>query len=396
MWRRPLGPGSTSAVHNRALCAQRQQVRSGSMQRNQGSGAFPSVPSSPVGQGTGPSDGSVTGSEARNRPGEKYTTTEPPRLFSAVAIATKDRAEWLGRACESVFRDRPCATIVVVDASVGSDTESRCRELARVHPALTIHYQRAGRAGVSRQRNQAARFCDELGVEVVHFIDDDAELLPGYFEAIEARFEKEPDLAGVGGRQENPSRESHPWFNSFFLLSGRYPYTIRRSGRVVMPQPAESARRISGRRPVEWLQGFAMSYRISTLREHKFDEGLSFGEDRDLGFRISRRLRLAVEPGAGCLHHQAKENRLDGRKLGRNATVLTYAWVREQRSNGLSRLAFFWSAFGDVLRHVAIGVMGRGQIASESFAHALGIVDGLKVIASGRVDRLGAGGPEAR
>jgi hypothetical protein len=119
---------------------------------------------------------------------------------------------------------------------------------------------------------------------------------------------------------------------------------------------------------------------MATLREYEFNEQLSFGEDRDLGFRITRRLRLAIEPSARCLHHHAMENRLDGRRLGRNATVLTYVWVSEQRSNGLSRLAFFWSVLGDFLRHVALGVAGPGTSRSQSLAHARGIVDGVKEI----------------
>ena len=141
-----------------------------------------------------------------------------------------------------------------------------------------------------------------------------------------------------------------------------------------------------------------MSYRVSTLKEHQFESrigGYAFGEDRDFGFRVSHGSKLAVEPRARCLHHSARENRLNHRRLGTEATVMTYVWVREQRSKGLSRIAFFWSAVGDLLRHGFVAVTGNGPDAEDSRAHARGIYDGLKIILMGNASRhaWGTAGP---
>lgn len=307
-------------------------------------------------------------------------TVEEAKLTSAVAICTRNRAERITRVGTNVAEERPRGPIVVIDASDNDTTEIRCRELTAAHPELELHHVRATRPGLARQRNEAVKVCGNLGVEVVHFLDDDAEVLPGYFDAIENRFAEDPLLGGVGGRVQNQRVEDHPLFNRVFLLSGKYPNTILKSGRVVNPQPANGASRSYGVRPVQWLQGFAMSYRMAVLREHSFDDrlvGYSYGEDRDFSFRVGRTWRLAVEPTAKCMHLRAQENRHDARRLAFESTVLTYAWVREQRGEGFSTAAFLWSALGDILRHALAAVTAQPGVAGDPSAYIRGVADGL-------------------
>lgn len=306
--------------------------------------------------------------------------TQPSTALAAVVVCTRNRADRMERIGTNIAGERPGALVVVVDASDTDATETRCRELVTTHPGLDLHYVRSTRPGLARQRNEAARVCAGLGVSIVHFLDDDAEVLPGYFDAIERRFAGDPHLGGIGGLVQNQRVERHAGFNRMFLLSGRYPHTILKSGRVVNPQPENGALRSANKRAVQWLQGFAMSYRMSVLREHSFDErltGYSYGEDRDFSFRVGRTWRLAVEPGARCLHLRASENRHDARRLAYESTVLTYAWVREQRGEGLSTLAFLWSAVGDLLRHVIAAMTKQPGVADNAMAYALGVLEGM-------------------
>lgn len=305
---------------------------------------------------------------------------ETTRLRSAVVVCTKNRPDGVIRVCENVAIERPSGPIVVVDASDGSDTEMRCRNLAAIHPRLALHYVRARRSGLARQRNEAVAACATLGVDVVHFLDDDAQVLPGYFDAIERRFTLSPALGGVGGLVQNQRVESHPVFNRVFLLSGRHPNTVLRSGRVVNPQPKNGASRTPGIRRVQWLQGFSMSYRMSVFQDHAFDDrltGYSYGEDKDFSFRVGLSWGLAVEPGARCLHLRARENRHNAWRFGFESTVFTYAWVREHRDEGFSALAFLWSALGDLLRHVAAAAMSQPGVAGDPGAYARGVLNGL-------------------
>lgn len=302
-------------------------------------------------------------------------------MRAAVVVCTKDRPERIRKVCENIAGERPDALMCVVDASENDATDEVCRQARQAYPELDLRWFRAERPGLARQRNQAVRICSELGVSLVHFLDDDAEVLPGYFDAIERRFEEDPGLAGVGGAVQNQRRENHERFNRVFLLSGPYPYTILKSGRVVNPQPADGARREPGVRPIDWLQGFAMSYRMEALISQEFDErlsGYSFGEDRDFSFRLSRTHKLAVEPEARCLHHRAPENRLNSARFGFESTVLLYSWVREHREDGLRLSAFWWSLLGDVLRHVIAALTRQQGRAGDPWPYVKGVFRGVR------------------
>lgn len=302
---------------------------------------------------------------------------------SAVVICTKSRPLQVANACEAVANDRPTATIVVLDASTDDATEVRCADVAAHYPQLTIHYVRAVRPGLARQRNEAVRFCESIGTEIVHFIDDDIEILPGYLDAIEARFRADRELAGVGGFIENISLESHPRLNSLFLLSGSRPHTIRKSGRIVIAQNQDGARRTRIPDSVDWLLGGSMSYRMETLRAFTFDDrlsGYSHGEDRDFGFRVSRTRKLAVEERARCIHHGEIGNPANAKQYAYDRTVIEYAWVCEQRGSGLSRAAFLWSAFGEFVLYFGAAVTRIRTRTPDPMGYAMGVLTGLKDI----------------
>lgn len=301
----------------------------------------------------------------------------------AVVICTKDRPERVRAVCNNIARERPDAFLVIVDASVDTATQNVCREVSQSHEKLDLRWVKAPRPGLARQRNHAVSVCKEAGISIVHFLDDDVEVLPGYFAAIERRFVSDPELMGVGGCVQNQRVEKHDRFNRIFLLSGRDPYTVLKSGRVVNPQPAHGAPRRSRFDRVDWLQGFAMSYRIDAFASCAFDErlsGYSFGEDRDFTFRLSRSHAIAVEPEARCLHHRAPENRLNSERFGFESTVLLHAWVREHRHHGLSLIAFYWALLGDLLRHlIAIPTRQPGR-AGDSWPYVKGVLRGLRVL----------------
>lgn len=323
-------------------------------------------------------------------------------LSSAVVICTRSHPEKVAAACDAVARDRPNATVVVLDASTDDATRERCAEIARIHPELTMHHVKAARVGTARQRNEAASYCDALGIEIVHYIDDDIEILPGYLEAIEQRFSADPSLAGVGGYITNMPPETHPRLNSFFLLSGGTPHMVRKSGRVVVVQDESGAKRSPIPTSVDWLQGGSMSYRIGTLRAFSFDDrlsGYSHGDDRDFSFRVSRQMRLVVERRARCIHHGETANPANARKYAYNRTVLEYAWVREQHDHGLSRAAYLWSALGEFVMYFGAAIGGIRTRTSDPMGYAIGVLKGLKDIALRkdpyREDDEYVGSPEA-
>ena len=307
----------------------------------------------------------------------------PTMSRAAVVICTRNRASDVSTACEAVFRDQTVRTLIIVDASTNDDTQSLVARFSSREPSVDIHYKRARRPGLTKQRNEAAEFCHDLGVEVIHFIDDDTEVFPGYFTALEARFLANPALAGLGAVVENQPRIPIRWLKRLFLLWGPRHGSILRSGRVVMGQYPNATR--DGCAP-DWIHGCAMSYRTDIVLKYRFDEeleGYSLGEDQDFGFRVSRHYSLGVEPSARCVHRVTR-NGLSPETYAYLNTVVLYAWVRQHRRDGMSLAAFWWSAVGDLLLHSIDGVLvprrGGGRKAK-------GMIRGFLVITKGQATK---------
>jgi GT2 family glycosyltransferase len=300
------------------------------------------------------------------------------RPLGVVVICTKDRPEEVRMSCTAAHAASPEIPILVIDASTTEATRDICERTSSQHaPSLKLTYRRARQSGLARQRNEAIGICRELGVEVVHFIDDDTEVSAGYFDAIERRLREDPKVMGVGGVILNQPQVDHLMIKSFFLLRSRRRGTVLRSGRVMMGQYPGSRAGDS----VDWLSGCSMSYRIGAFEDVMFDDrltGYSLGEDYDFGFRLSRKHRLAVEPAATCIHHATPVGRSSMRVIARQETETAYRWVAENQDFGSSRAAFWWATLGDLLLHTAHWIIHRNR---EALQQMLGVIDGAIAVA---------------
>ncbi len=304
-------------------------------------------------------------------------STAQPHLHSVVVICTKDRPDDVRMSCTAAHAAAPDLPILVVDASTNDGTQEVCERLVAQHgPRLRLTHHRASRPGLARQRNDAVALGRDLSVEVVHFIDDDTEVAPGYFDAIERRFREDLTVAGVGGIITNQPVIDWLPIRSFFLLRSRRYGSVLRSGRNMLGQyPGMRATD-----PVEWLNGCSMSYRMNVFDTLAFDdrlEGPSLGEDYDFSFRLSRSRRLAVEPAARCIHHVTPAVRSSRRATAREGTENTYRWVTENTALGASRPAFWWATLGDLLLHTA-GWLTYGR--ADAPQEILGIFDAVLTI----------------
>jgi GT2 family glycosyltransferase len=294
------------------------------------------------------------------------------------------RPEEIAMSCAAIHRASPNAPILVFDASAGDATREACEDLIRrSDKSLTLLYRRAARPGLARQRNEAIGICRDMGVQVVHFIDDDTEVCPGYFDAIDARFRDEPDVMGIGGIVVNQPTVNYVWLKSLFLLASGKPGTVLRSGRNMMGQyPGTSATE-----PVDWLCGCSMSFRTAIFDEFAFDDemtGYSIGEDYDFTFRVSHKHRIVVEPAAECIHHFTPTMRGSRRAHARMRTKATHRWVSTHRALGMSMAAFWWSTLGDFLLTLGYGVT---HLKREYLREALGVIDGTVAAVKATVKR---------
>ena len=301
----------------------------------------------------------------------------PPSHYdrSMVIVCTRNRPEDVVRALRWTQESAPGIAMLVADASdADRQTSVRC-SVAEYSSGTFL----ACEPGLARQRNQALAWIrqERPATEIVHFIDDDTEPLPGYFEAIEKAFSAAPHLGGVGGVVMG---EPLPRFRRLKRLIG---ISSSRPG-VVLP----SGYGTMGHYPdweatdVQRLPGCAMSYRTSAISGIEFDnrlEGYSYGEDLFFSYALSETHPLATEPTARVRHHLSPTNRSARAKVARDSIPLMHRFVRENRRRGLKVPAFWGSVLGDIALRLGLGLatFDRDSLA---FARglALGAVDTIR------------------
>ncbi|RMF60317.1 MAG: hypothetical protein D6746_07025, partial [Bacteroidetes bacterium] len=217
--------------------------------------------------------------------------------------------------------------------------------------AAPIHYLLfPGTPSLARQRNVALDALPDT-LDIVHFLDDDVTVHPGYFRALHAVFEDDPSVGGAGGRilqaGTDPERRGL-WWRRLFLLDHPAPGRVLCSGATT---PAQ-ALPLTTRTPVEWLSGCSCAFRRSLLAWHRFDpalEGYSLDEDLDFSYRIGRTARLVVEPAAVLTHHVTPGGRGDASRLAHDAIVHRYWFLEKNLRSPWRRPAFWWSVLGRLL-----------------------------------------------
>ena len=301
-----------------------------------------------------------------------------------ILICTKDRPHEISIACQVAIEASPELPIIVIDASGNDETLTACDRLVHAHaPDVKLYYRRAERVGLARQRNQGIAMCQDLGYHFIHFIDDDTRVMTRYFEAIEERFRRDRSVMGIGGIIVNQPVVRYILVKRLFLLASSQRGIVMSSGRHMLGQyPGTKA---DAR--VDWLSGCSMSFRIEIFADLQFDDtlqGYSMGEDADFSFRVSRQHRLAVEPGATCVHTVTPTIRDSASVRRRESTENTYRRVLRYRAFGLSVTAYWWATFGDVMIRCAYGLVTRDRATLEEVR---GTLRGIRAILSGDVAR---------
>jgi GT2 family glycosyltransferase len=265
-------------------------------------------------------------------------------LKSALVICTRNRGQSLAGTLQSWADQTVRPRAWVVDSSDGDSTEVLVRSLAATLPTGALTYL-GTLPGLTRQR-AAGVAAVPSDVNVVHFVDDDVRLAPGYFSGIETVFATTANVIGVGGLITNVRIPPARPLGDFFLLTGKRQGSVLASG-VVTPvgnavAPLE----------VEWLSGCSMSYRRSLFARQPFDlrlVGYCAGEDVEFSLRARRYGRLLVTPAARLEHHWALGGRPEGADLHRLYMIQRHRLTRESGEFGLSPAAFWWSAFGELI-----------------------------------------------
>ncbi len=161
----------------------------------------------------------------------------------------------------------------------------------------------ADRPGTAHQRNIGLA---AVRAEIVHFIDDDVVLEPGYLAAIDACY-ADPAVVGVMG---NLTRGEPATLG---LVGPRIRRHLRRgggSGRVSRGGVAHPVDAALGDHDVQWMPSAVMSMRTVLARQLSFDERLELGptgpyalaEDLDISHRLDKHGVLRFCAGAHARH----------------------------------------------------------------------------------------------
>ncbi len=276
----------------------------------------------------------------------------PQSADGLVVICTRNRPKDLAKALAAIGSTAPALEVLVADAS-DHDHIGLVNDVVRGHPHTIML---TCRPGLARQRNQALEWVSIERPETpyVHFIDDDTEVLPGYFDAVVTMFLARPEVAGVGGVVLNHPRPRHTRIKALFLLYGRKPGRVLPSGRLTIGHyPGDEAE------VPQCLPGCAMSYRWAHIRERRFDdrlEGYSYGEDLYFSFSLHHDYPLTIAREARVLHSFSETNRLSRNRVAADRVALLHRFVRENRRYGLRLSAFWWSVLGDMALKLLDGI----------------------------------------
>src|SRR4051795_1595016 len=155
------------------------------------------------------------------------------------------------------------------------------------------------RPGLSHARNRALAWAAEAGADVLAFVDDDAVVDPGWYDALRARWDEAPgDVACIGGPiRPRFSVPPPPWFSDGIA----HVLTLLDRGPEVRDLDPD----------LEAVYGANISFRVDPLRQvGGFDPGLGhsggriFFAEEDEAQRALVRLGFSVRyvPDAGVEH----------------------------------------------------------------------------------------------
>ena len=137
---------------------------------------------------------------------------KPPDF--SIVVCTYNRAALLPQALRSVFAQRGenlSYEIIVVDNNSSDDTPATVESLKAESP-VPLRYVRESRQGNAYARNAGV---EQAAASIVAFMDDDCTADENWLAGIKSAFERDPELAFVGGRVLPVwEREPPGWLNT--------------------------------------------------------------------------------------------------------------------------------------------------------------------------------------
>ena len=283
-------------------------------------------------------------------------------LTDDLIVCTRRRPAEVRACLETVMtQTRVPLCVVVVDSSDDDATARVVDELAAEWPASSSLRHVESEPALAHQRNVGI---DATGNDIVHFVDDDTLLEPGYCAAIIDVLAQDAarEIGGVGGYITNQPVHRFRKADVLLGLDSHREGVVLSSGRNVRLHGEPF-----GNVDVDWLPGCAMSYRREVFETERPDDTLGAdrnGEDVDLSYRVRRHWRLVITPRARIRHLEVSSGR---RAIADLVVVeLVSRYERVAAGTGALSLRAFWvSAWGQLAWYGCKGVvtLSRDRLA---------------------------------
>jgi len=265
----------------------------------------------------------------------------------SLVVATYCRPREVATLLDNVAKlPDPPGEFLIVDGSPDRDTEEATTDWAPDRSApFDLIYVRSP-AGLTRQRNVGIEASTR---EIVFFLDDDCEPLPGYFGAMRGVFREdrkgEIGAAGASIVNEMGLPLSRRW-RLRFLLHLVPRGEPRRYYPMATSVPSTLQPRFSGNRVVDMVPGGASAFRRAVFDRHRFSlffDGYAQGEDLEMSLRVGREWKIVWCGDAHVRHWHALGGRpgtfAKGKMEVRNRFFI---WRRHSPDASLADKCRFW------------------------------------------------------
>jgi len=309
-----------------------------------------------------------------------------PRV--SVIITTFNRPAELLTCIQSILAQsaKPDEVIIIDDGALAvPPLQNECTE-----HGIRYLYIKKEKPGLAESRNVGAKIAQG---DIIFYFDDDVILSSEYIEEVLKVYEEdqEKSLGGVEGVMSNirplsAYQKFRKIFHMIFFTVGLKEGKVLPSGFVTdfgtKGVPLEKVQE------VDFFHGYAMSFRKEIFQEFSFDakkyQRYGLGEDQDFSYRVSKKYKLVVTPGARLLHLESEKMRPDQERIGRNLMIHRFVFFRDQVKKGWWSWVLFWYALiGFVLlRVIPIPLLlDKGKLR-----RAKGILKGIQDIFLGKAE----------
>ncbi|HQN23141.1 MAG TPA: glycosyltransferase [Thermotogota bacterium] len=221
----------------------------------------------------------------------------------SVIIPTLNRPHILRETLESVSKQIELPfEVIVIDQSDSEETGTVCKEFR------FVKYYYNDFKSSTHARNIGIR---ESNGDIIVFIDDDVELLPGYFESVIESFQMKPEAIAFCGNVIN----SKPFKGLNNVIRKVFLFDHSSDDMTILPNflATSFTKNPSDYTEVFWTTGCNFCVKKSALQQVMFDENLikyALAEDRDFSYRLSKQGKIYFNPHMKLVHKVADVSRI--------------------------------------------------------------------------------------